>query len=346
MSLCVYTIEQTEAWDKVVKTFSSYDVYHLSGYVKAFQIHGDGEPMLFYYEDRELRGINVVMKRDVAEAPNFRGKLEEGVYFDFISPYGYGGWLIEGNGDTENLFSAYESWCRDHGVVSEFMRYSPVQNNARYAKTFYDVTMLGETIAMDLTSADVIWTNLTSKNRNMVRKAMKAGVKIYHGQFPEIYETFREMYNATMDSNEASAYYYFSDAFYHSILNDLPNEAQVFWAQLDGKIIAAAIMLTANGHMNYHLAGSLREYQHLAPSNLLLYQAALWGVANGCKSFHLGGGVGCQKDSLYKFKSAFNRNDRLEYGIGKKVYLADTYQKLVEMNTNCVNKNFFPEYRV
>lgn len=36
----------------------------LSGYVKAFQIHGDGEPLLFHYEDERTRGMNVVMKRD------------------------------------------------------------------------------------------------------------------------------------------------------------------------------------------------------------------------------------------------------------------------------------------
>lgn len=45
--LTVYTIEQAEAWDDLVRTFSNYDVYYLSGYVKAFQLHGDGEPLLF-----------------------------------------------------------------------------------------------------------------------------------------------------------------------------------------------------------------------------------------------------------------------------------------------------------
>ena len=45
--LTVYTIEQAEAWDALVRTFLNYDVYYLSGYVKAFQLHGDGEPLLF-----------------------------------------------------------------------------------------------------------------------------------------------------------------------------------------------------------------------------------------------------------------------------------------------------------
>lgn len=67
----VYTLEQSEHWDAVVRSFKEYDVYWLSGYVKAFQIHGDGEPLLFYYEENETRGINVVMKRDVAKDERF-----------------------------------------------------------------------------------------------------------------------------------------------------------------------------------------------------------------------------------------------------------------------------------
>ena len=46
--LNVYTLEQAEQWDAVVRTFKEYDVYWLSGYVKAFQIHGDGDPPLLY----------------------------------------------------------------------------------------------------------------------------------------------------------------------------------------------------------------------------------------------------------------------------------------------------------
>ena len=345
MPLYTYTIAESEKWDEVVRSFECHDVYYLSGYVKAFQLHGDGQPMLFYYEDAEVRGINVVMKRDIADDLYFSDKISHGTMFDFITPYGYGGWLIEGNGVQRLLFSSYEKWCVDHNVVSEFVRYHPVLKNAELVRAFYDVVDLGNTIRLDLSSPKVIWANLTSKNRNMVRKAQKSGVKIYRGQFPGIYKTFREIYNLTMDSDNATPYYYFSEEFYDSICNDLPEEAQVFWAEYDGKIIAASIMLSENGYMNYHLSGSLREYQHLAPSNLLLYKAALWGCCNGCGSFHLGGGVGSKEDSLFKFKSSFNRNERLRFAIGKKVFMSEAYHELTEMKHSGESGGFFPGYR-
>ena len=346
MPLYVYTIEQSQQWDNVVRNFENHDVYYLSGYVKAFQLHGDGEPLLFYYDDEMIKGINVVMKRDIAEESYFSDKIDRGTFYDFITPYGYGGWLIEGDGAKDSLFLTYEKWCRDHNIVSEFVRYHPVLNNAGVTDSFYDLVMLGNTISMDLSSPEIIWANLTSKNRNMVRKAQKSGVKIYHGQFPAIYKTFEEIYNLTMLSDNASPYYYFEDVFYDSIRNDLPEESQIFWADLDGKIIAAAIMISANGYMNYHLSGSLRDYQHLAPSNLLLYKAALWGCFNGYRSFHLGGGVGSKEDSLYKFKSALNRNEAKRFGIGKKIYLEDIYNNLVSMKKLNIESNFFPKYRV
>lgn len=345
MPFYTYTIEESEKWDKTVRSFASYDVYHLSGYVKAFQIHGDGEPMLFCYEGQSVRGLNVVMKRDIADDPYFADRIDSHTYFDFITPYGYGGWLIEGEGDKAELFSAYEKWCRANRVVSEFVRYHPMLNNAELSEDFYEVVRLGKTVSMDLSSPEIIWANLTSKNRNMVRKAQKSGVEIYHGQFPLIYKTFKEIYELTMDSDHATEYYYFKDEFYDSIRNDLPNESEIFWAELDGKIIAASIMLFANGCMNYHLSGSLRGYQHLAPSNLLLYKAALWGSRNGYKSLHMGGGVGSKEDSLYKFKSAFNRNEAKQFAIGKKIYLQDVYESLVQMKASDPESGFFPKYR-
>lgn len=104
-------------------------------------------------------------------------------------------------------------------------------------------------------------------------------------------------------------------------------------------------MLSANGYMNYHLSGSLREYQHFAPSNLLLYKAALWGCRNGYKSLHMGGGVGSKEDSLYKFKRAFNRNETKQFAIGKKIFLHDVYEELTQMKNPEPEGNFFPKYR-
>lgn len=345
--LAVYTLEQAEQWDAVVRSFKQHDAYWLSGYVKAFQIHGDGEPLLFYYEDACIRGINVVMKRDVAKDKHFAGKIPEGQFFDFATPYGYGGWIVEGevvSANTEKMFQAYTAWLKKNGIISEFVRFHPMLKNHEACQDFYEVIQLGEVVHMDLSSREGIWENIISKNRNMIRKAIKNDVKIFNGRFPEIYRQFRSIYNGTMDKDNADEYYYFGEEFYQSCLEDLPQNAQMFWAEKDGKVIAASIMLMTNGRMNYHLSGSLREYSSLAPTNLLLYEAALWGCANGYKTLYLGGGVGSGEDSLFKFKRAFYKGDLNRFYIGKRIFCQEKYDLLLQMREP-IDSGFFPKYR-
>lgn len=344
--LKVYNIDQAEQWDAIVRSFIDYDSYWLSGYVKAFQIHGDGEPLLFFYDDGETRGVNVVMKRDIADDPHFENILDKGMYFDFASPYGYGGWLIEGK-ETGPLFAVYEQWCKEYNIISEFVRFHPVVHNQVMNMDFYTIVELGKVVTLNISSPDIIWENITSKNRNMIRKAIKSGVKIYNGRYPEIYEQFRLIYNQTMDKDNANSYYYFKPDFYDSLLNDLPLNSEVFYAMYENHVIAASIMLFANGKMNYHLSGSIKEFSNLAPTNLLLYQASLWGYNNGYKTLYLGGGVGSGEDSLFRFKKAFYRNDDLNsFYIGKHVYNEEQYDLLVNMrNDLSIKGSYFPEYR-
>ena len=343
MALTVYTLEQSEQWDAIVQTFN-YDVYWLSGYVKSFKIHGDGEPLLFHYEDGNTRGINVVMKRDVARDTRFKGKIPEGQYFDFATPYGYGGWIIEGE-EPEKLFDEYRLWNEKNNIISEFVRFHPIIKSQDHSRRFYDTVQLGEVVHMDLSSPENIWNNIISKNRNMIRKAVKNEIKIYNGRFPEIYEKFRLIYNETMDKDNAEEYYYFAPEFYASVLYDLPHNSQVFWAEKDGQVIATSIIIGANGYLNYHLSGSLGEFRSLAPTNLLLYEAALWGCANGYKSFYLGGGVGSGEDNLFKFKRTFYKGDLNHFYIGKKIYNQEKYNELFKLRTDVANQGFFPQYR-
>ena len=344
--LKVYTLEKSAKWDAIVSAFNNYDVYYLSGYVKSFKIHGDGEPLLFYYEGDGLRGINVVMKRDISMCEYFKNFLPKNTYFDFSTPYGYGGWLLEGDfSNTEDLFLEYEKWCKENNIVSEFVRFHPVLENAEFSKNNYDVVPLGNTVCLDISEPEVIWANITSKNRNVIRKAEKSGVEIKISQTQDIYEKFTEIYNKTMLHDEADEYYFFGKEFYDSIRQDLQQNAKVFYAELEGKIIAASIMIEANDKLNYHLSGSLFEYRSYAPSNLLLYKAALWGSEKGLKTFHLGGGVGSGEDSLFKFKKSFFRGEELtRFSIGKKIFNEYEYNRLVNLREE-TESNFFPKYR-
>ena len=339
----VYTMSQRKEWDRIVKSFMEHDVYYLSGYVSAFQIHGDGEPQLLFYEQNGLRAIYVYMKRQTAIVG----------WYDSITPYGYGGVLFEGDVTETNLkafWDAYVQKMMEESIVCNFVRYHPILANAVPMRVVSEVIDLGKTVAFHLDSPEVIWQNIVPKNRNMIRKAEKNGIEIQHSADMALFEDFVRIYNATMDKDNAEEYYYFGEDFYKSIHEDLNGHYEMFYATYEGQIIAMSIMLYANKQMHYHLSGSLLEYRNLAPSNLLLYKAALWGAEHGYKTFHLGGGVGSGEDNLYKFKAAFNRESNYQFSIAKMIFDHEKYDTLIaeraardpEFNKE---SKFFPLYR-
>ena len=343
-----------EEWDKIVYSFPNYDVYYLSGYANAFFLHGDGNPILIYYERENLRGIYVAMKRDVADLIYFSGRISKEIYFDLVSPYGYGGFLLDGQINDDNLKLLYDDFCqlmKDNNIVCNFTRYSPVLKNAIPLKKIFNVIDLGKTVAMDLTSEDLIWSNIIGKCHNKINKAKRNGLVVHHSNADfELFKTFMDIYKETMDHDDAIDYYYFSEDFYRSIHEDLHDEYELFYVEFEGKIIAISIILYANGMMHYHLSGSLVEYRNMAPTNLLLYEAALWGCQKGLKLLHLGGGVGSGEDSLYIFKMSFNKNSDYQFSISKDVFDQEKYDELVEIRKEHdvsfnAESSFFPLYR-
>lgn len=347
----ILTSNDHEKWCEIVEKFDNYDVYYSLDYVKAFKLHGDGEPILIHYHDEEIMAINVAMKRDIALDDRFSKSLTTNKYFDLVTPYGYGGFLIEGNITNENiqrLITEYENKCQQDNIVSEFVRFHPILQNHVHVANIYNVSELGKTITINLESPEQIWTDFHGKNRNVIRKAIKSGVEIYWGRSPELFDKFIKMYDQTMDRDSARDYYYFNKDFYNSILNDLKYNAMIFYAMYENEIISMSIILYSNNQLHYHLSASNREFQRLAPTNLLLYEVAKWGFENGYNTFHLGGGLGASEDNLYKFKKAFNRYEDTNFFIGKKIFNKKIYNDLISLRKESdfeQNNDFFPKYR-
>lgn len=349
----IIDINQSDRWNDIVKSFPNQDIYYLSGYTKAFQIHGDGEPMLFYFSQAEYKAICVMMKRDIAnETKLSNAPLLSGKYYDLITPYGYGGFIFDREYVPDSVYvklkEEFYKTLSENKVVSAFFRFHPIFKNYAFHNELLNVVTLGKTIALDLSTPEVIWQNITSKNRNMIRKAEKYGVVIKHGKGLELLSKFKEIYDETMRHDNAEPYYFFPWKFYESINKDLSDNYEIFYAEYDSKIIAMSIMIFSGRFMNYHLSGSLFEYRNLAPSNLLLYKAALWGSEQGFQSFHLGGGVGSGEDNLYKFKAAFNRNSDFQFAIGKLIVDQLKYSELVALRSDTEfnpESKFFPLYR-
>lgn len=314
-----------------MKRFSDWDVYYLCEYAYSFKLHGDGEPLLFYYTDEDMQLCYVVMKADIAMDKRFDGVIECGKWFDLETPYGYGGPLVDGNVSekSQRLFlSELSTYCKNNRIVSQFIRFHPLLDNATKLPLVFETRYLRDTIYIDTSAKDLILKNMDSKNRNMVRKAQKNGVSIVCKSIEE-YLPFKDLYAETMQKDNAEEYYIFNDDYFNA-QNAMKDNSCIFYAMRENRPVAGAIIYYNDRFAHYHLAGSHTEDRKYAPSNLLLYEVACWASEKGIKSFHLGGGM-APDDNLFGFKKQFNKLGRLPFYVGRTIFDRDGYNYLLNI---------------
>ncbi len=302
-------------------------------------LHGDGEPILFEYCDEHSKFCYAVMKSDISKCILFKGLLNSETYYDLETPYGYGGPLSDGpiaDSSKAGFLKEVKDYCKGENIVSQFVRFHPLLDNASAFEGITENRYMRDTIYIETVSPDVIMSNMDSKNRNMVRKAMKNGVTVVKKPIEE-FGDFISMYNETMEKDGADAYYTFDEEYFkaQSLLSE---NASIYYAIKDSKPIAGAIMYYNERFMHYHLAGTHTEFRAFAPSNLLLYEAACDAASMGIKAFHLGGGM-APDDSLFGFKKQFNKNGRLPFVIGRTIFDKEKYDFL--LNVRAENNSDF-----
>jgi len=338
----IIAFSEKDQWNDIVKSFATHDVYYLNEYVSAFRYTNDGKPLLLYYHGDAMHLCYVVQQSDLAESVKFSGLLQQGKYYDWSTPYGYGGPLTDCYDEKEmsDFFKLLNGYCRANNIVTQFIRFHPLLQNQRTFEIFCDLRRFKNTVFIDTCDIATIYTNMDSKSRNLVRKAQKNKIEIITDRSKEAKAAFLDSYKSTMQRHNAAEYYYFNQLFFDDLSLNLAEYYTLFSAKLNGKIISSAIVMHCNGNLHYHLAASLREYMHLAPNNLLLFSAACWAAENGYTRFHLGGGVGIE-DSLFSFKKSFNKNGLLDFYIGRSVFCKEIYQELLDIRT-AANSDFNP----
>ena len=347
----IFTADQAADWDQYVKSFRNWDVYYLCEYAISLMLHGDGIPHLICYEDAVSRMCYVVMKKDISEDSRFENSLEKNVYFDFTTPYGYGGPLAEGTfaaSGQQAFFDELIQYCKSENIVSQFLRFHPLLNNQGVFSMVTENRYVHDTIYIDTSCENLIFSNMDSSNRNKVRKAHSAGIHVVKRPMSD-FTAFFDMYCETMRRHDADAYYYFRQDYFDFINRSFAENAAIFYAVLDDKPIAGAMFLFNENMMHYHLASVHQEYRSSAAGTLLLYEAAMWAAQNGIGRLHLGGGLN-ENDSLFGFKKQFNKHGRVPFYIGRTVFDNEAYHRLLQIRNQMdpefdINNPFLIQYR-
>lgn len=327
MSYQVFDLSEHNQWTKQIKNLpeSQRDVYFTPEYYSLYQNYGDGKARCFLYEEDGDRVLYPFLMNPITPL----GYKLDKEYYDIQGAYGYNGIIVSNHspGFINSFWQVFDRWCLENEVVAEFTRFHPLLNNQLLASPKMKVFYSRHTAALDLSDDDIWMHQISSKNRNMIRKAEKEGVTIIES---EDYETFRRLYDCTMSDLHAESFYFFPPRYYEEYKRAFKDKSLLLLAELNGKVIAGSMFMFSDNFAHYHLSARNREYSRYAANNLILWHGIQKAKERGCKWFHLGGGTtGNDEDSLLKFKKEFSKTV-CEFWIGKRVHNQEVYAQIIE----------------
>lgn len=323
------------------------DLYFDTQYGELYEKVENGQCEIFEYNHFYGQIRHMFIKREILDS------VDGQTYYDIVTPYGYGGPLIvgcsrENRRELVNKFhEAFALYCIEERVVSEFIRFHPVLDNASDFIDVYDVRYMRPTVGTNLRAFDDPVAQEFSKTaKKNVRKALGEGVQYRVMENPDNLDAFKDIYYTTMKRKNAADYYFFADEYFDNLLEAFGNRMLITEASFNGQTLGMALTFKYNNFLHTHLSGTYDEYHHLYPAYVMQFAITRWGKENGYHLLHDGGGLTNDlEDSLYMFKKQFAKHTRFSFQVGRKIWNQDIYAKLCEARSADLESDFFPAYR-
>lgn len=324
------------------------DIYFSLEYAQLYEDE-NSKAVEYVCENQYGRITNVFLKRTIP----FRLNDHE-TYFDIITPYGYGGPVIQRLTSPEvkkKLIDSYmvdfQKYAEHNNIVSEFVRFHPIIGNGIDFKESYQSIFDRKTVGTTLTYDDVITEEFSKHKRKDIRRILRIpGIRYEIDEEPITLDPFVEIYYSTMERDNAEEFYYFKKEYFQQMLKSFPQNIVTGKVYYMDQLIAMGVYFRYGKYLHAHLSGTLSQYLRYSPAYILKYALALYGHEKGYEVIHYGGGSSRSPDNgLYLFKKEFGKNTEFDFYIAKKIWNAEIYHQLVEKANADKNSEFFPAYR-
>ena len=325
------------------------DIYFERSYGELYEKLENGVCEIFEYKSSLGHIHHLYMKREI---PIY--SLDK-VYFDIVTPYGYGGPLIIDckESDKENLIQGFkkefQNHCNKNDIISEFVRFHPVVENGIEFQSIYKVEKDRKTVGTNIFKyEDPVMSEFSKSTRKTIRQILNMGISYKVTKKPNFTDIseFKNIYYSTMDRNKATDYYYFNDEYFENCLKNFKENIILVEVFLEGKVIAAGFYFVYADKIHAHLSGTLKDYLQYSPAYIIKYATVKWAQENSVKLIHYGGGTTkAENDPLYLFKKKFGKNTEFDFYTGKKVWNTEIYEKMCKELSLEGEVNYFPKYR-
>jgi CelD/BcsL family acetyltransferase involved in cellulose biosynthesis len=340
---------QDSKWSQLLGR-TRHDFYHLPEYVALAAGHEEGQPAAFYAYEGDAAFLVPLLIQDV---PAYLGAPPG--WKDAKSPYGYPTPLLVAADDPitlQRFFEVFRRAAAEQCIVTAFLRLHPLLPLPIHGSATCDeLVRHGETVCIDLTlPEETIWKDMRENHRRDIRKLNKIGFRVEIDRW-EYFQAFIDIYVQSMERCCADEFYFFDDEYFTGLRQALAERLHLCTVlSATGDVAAAGLFTAVHGIVQYHLGGTTNECLRLSPTKLMFDALFRWAKDAGNTVFHLGGGVGCSDDSLFRFKAGFSEwtTDFYTY---RMVLDQEKYIELNRMwqercNDQGGDPGFFPRYRV
>jgi len=343
--------DQMAAWKGFYDRLARGGVYHRPDYIAVLErLYGTAARCLVYGHDNGFVYYPFFL-RPLDRLPLAEGcGLDLGGRFDIVSSWYYGGPLWGGGNEADpkvvaGFARAFDSFCRDTGIVSEFVRFDPNTGNHHLVAGAWPARFKWETVYVDLTlGPEAIWQGYQGRCRTAVRKAEKAGVTA-RAVTPEAFlDAFVAIYNEEMDRKDAPVHYLFPRSFFEDLFRTLKDNAVLFMVFVGEEIAGGSICLWEPGATAFDYLTATRPcFWPLQINNLLLHEVIAWCARAGARSYDFHGG----RKGVTFFKASFSAL-RGRFHVAEVVRDRPLYDRLTRAalaGDGATDSSFFPAYR-
>ncbi|WP_207425892.1 GNAT family N-acetyltransferase [Pedobacter sp. SYSU D00535] len=336
----IVTILEPEKWQKYVTSCSQYDFYHTWTY---HSLNKCGEPFLFVFEEKELLVVFPLIKR----------KIYNTGLFDLTSVYGYSGPISDraleklSAAELKRFRDAFLDFLHEGNYVSVFSRLNPFFNQIPLLERLGGIHSNGEIVAIDLSSSYKDQAGKYRKNVSVaVKQLRQKGYQVKEASSIGEVATFIRIYTENMERLQAADQYYFDENYFLRFLSAEDYKSKLYLVYAGQEAISGTLVTFTNGIIQGHLIGTKAAYLSESPAKLLVDEVSIIGRELKMDFYHLGGGLGFKKDSLFHWKIGFS-DYCLPYYSWR--YIADrtAYKNLVSAHSLLDEStvDYFPLYR-
>lgn len=264
--------EDGHAWDAFVADHQDSTNYHQYGWRKVVE-KSFGHRTMYLAATNSANTICGVLPFVQMKSRLFGSFLVSLPFFN------YGGLLVSDDSIAATLLNVSRKMLVGSGADHIELRHRKLCDETIETKQ-HKVTMV-----LDLKNDEKEqWSCLDANVCNEVRKAEKNGLRTVIGRV-ELLDGFYEVFCRNMRDLGTPVY---GRNFFRNVLDEFPDTARILSVIHNGSIIASALLTWYKNTLEAPWTCSNRDYQHLCPRSLLMWESIRYAIGLGAHTFDFG----------------------------------------------------------